>query len=41
MISAIKLKKIVVNDGVFGIIVDELSYKKKSCQIILFKIDKN
>ena len=41
MIFAIKLKKCVANIDIFGIIISKLCYKKKSCLIILFKVDKN
>ena len=41
MIFTIKLKRYKVNANIFGIIVDELPYKKKTCLIILLKINKN
>ena len=40
MISAIELKRDVANASILGIIVSKLRYEKKSCPIILFKIDK-
>ena len=41
MISAIKLEKCVANAGILGIIVGKLRYEKKSCPIILLKVDKS
>ena len=41
MISIIEFKRYVAGTNIFNIVVDKLSYKKKSCPIILFEIDKN
>ena len=41
MIFAIKLKKCVVDASILIIIIGKLCYKKKSCRIILLKIDKD
>ena len=41
IIFVIKLKKYIVNIGIFGIIVSKLYYKKKLYLIILFKVDKD
>ena len=41
MISAIELKKCVANASNFGIIVGKICYEKKSCLLILLKIDKS
>ena len=40
MISAIELEKCVADAGILGIIVSELCHGKKSCLIILLKVDK-
>ena len=40
MIFLIKLKKYIAGADIFGIIINELCYKKKLCPIILFKVDK-
>ena len=41
MIFTVKLKKYITGASIFDIIMSELYYKKKSCLIILFKIDKS
>ena len=41
MISAIELEKCVAGAGILGIVVSELRHKKKSCPIILLKVDKS
>ena len=40
MISAIELEKCVAGAGILGIVVSKLRHGKKSCQIILLKVDK-
>ena len=41
MISAVKLERYVINISIFDIIIGKLCYKKKSCLIILLKVNKN
>ena len=41
MIFIIKFKKYISNTSIFGVIIDQLSYKKKLYLIILFKINKS
>ena len=41
IISAIKLKKHIASISIFGIIISKFCYIKKSCLIILFKVDKS
>ena len=40
VISVIELKRCVVDDGIFGVIVSKLCYEKKLCPIILLEVDK-
>ena len=39
MIFAIKLKRCVAGVGILGIVVSKLRHGKKSCPIILLKVD--
>ena len=41
MISAIELKRHVVDTSIFGIIIGKFRYRKKLCLVILFEIDKS
>ena len=41
MICAIELKKRVAGASIFSIIISKLCHKKKSCLIILFKVEKS
>ena len=41
MIFAIEFEKYVANASVFSVVVDKLRHGKKSCLIILLKIDEN
>ena len=41
MISAIELEKYVAGTSILGIVVSELCHGKKSCPIILLKVDKS
>ena len=40
MISAIELERCVAGTGILGIVVSELRHRKKSCPIIMLKVDK-
>ena len=39
MISVIELERCMAGAGIFGIVVSELHYRKKSCPIILLEVD--
>ena len=41
MIFAIKLKKYIISASIFSIDASKPCYKKRSCPIILFKINKS
>ena len=41
IISIVELKECVASASILGIVVDKLYYKKKSCLIILLKINKS
>ena len=41
MIFAVKLKKIMTDASIFGIIVGKLRHEKEPCSIILLKVDKS
>ena len=40
MISAIKLKKHIIDASIFGVIIGKLSHREELCLIILIEVDK-